>query len=56
MGASALAGIFAFRVFSHDDPVEVLGRSISQGAGNTREDAGRPDIGVLIQGLADGQS
>ena len=51
--AAADAGIFAFRVFADDDPVEFLAVHVAQRAGDAGQDAGRADIGVLIERLAD---
>ena len=51
--AAAHAGILAFRVLADDDPVQVLGLDIAQRALNAGQDAGRADIGVLVERLAD---
>ena len=50
------AGIFAFRVLADDDPVQVPGSPVPQGAQDTRQDAGGPDVCILIESLADGQA
>ena len=51
--AAALAGVLALRVLAHDHPVELLGRDLAQGAGDPGQDAGRADVGVLVERLAD---
>ena len=51
--AAADAGIFAFRVFADDHPVEFLAVNVAQRAGDAGQDARRADIGVLIERLAD---
>ena len=56
MRAAALAGILAFRVLAHDHPVQLLGRDIAQRAGDSGQDAGRADVGVLVERLADGEA
>ena len=53
MGAAALAGIFAFRVFTHDHPVQIAFAYVPQRGRHTRQNAGRADVGILIQTLAD---
>jgi hypothetical protein len=53
--ATADAGIFALRVFADDHPVEFLAVNVAQRAGDAGQDAGRTDIGVLIERLADRQ-
>jgi hypothetical protein len=54
--AAAAAGIFAFGVLAHDDPVEIADADIAQGRGHARQNLGRTDIGVLIKALADRQA
>ena len=54
MGAPALAGIFALAVLAHDHPVEVAGPDVAQRRDDAGQDAGRADVGVLIEALADG--
>ncbi len=49
--AAADPGIFAFRVFADDDPVEFWPVNVAQRAGDPRQDAGRPHIGILIERL-----
>ena len=53
MHAAADAGIFAFRVLAHDHPVELGPGDVAQRAGDAGQDAGRADIGVLVERLAD---
>jgi hypothetical protein len=53
---SAIAGIFALTVLADDEPVQSAGCEVAQGAADTRKDAGRPDIGVLVEALADRQA
>ena len=55
MGPPPDAGIFAFRVLADDDPVQVPGTPVAQGAPDTRQDAGGPDVCILIKSLADVQ-
>ena len=56
MRAATLAGIFAFGILANDHPVKILGRNAAQRAFDSRQDAGRADIGILIEGLADGEA
>ncbi len=56
MRAAALAGIFAFGILADDDPVEIVGRNARQRAPDAGQDAGRADIGILVEGLADGEA
>ena len=53
MRAAALAGVLALGVLAHDHPVELLGRDVAQRAGDPGQDAGRADVGVLVERLAD---
>ena len=53
--AAADAGILAFRVLAHDHPVELRAGDGPQRAGDARQDAGRAHVGVLVEGLADGE-
>ena len=53
MDAAADAGIFALGILAHDHPVELGPGDMAQRAGDARQDAGRPHIGVLIERLAD---
>ena len=58
MGAAALAGVFAFGVFSDDDPVEG-GGAVGDGCerwGYAAEDAGGTDVGVVLEGLDEGEA
>ena len=45
MGAPAVAGVFAFGVFAHDEPVEIAGPDVTQGGDDAGEDAGGADVG-----------
>ena len=56
MCASALAGVFTFGVFADDDPVEVTGARIAERGGDAAQDFGGADVGVLLEGLADGEA
>ena len=56
MHPAAAAGIFAFGVFTHDNPVEIAGADIPQRRGDAGQDPGRPDVGVLVKALADRQA
>ena len=56
MGTAALAGVFAFAVFTDDDPVEVAGAAVLEGRDCAPKDAGGADISVLLEGLADGKA
>ncbi len=56
MGAPADAGIFALAVLAHDHPVEITRPDIGERTGQAREDARRPDIGILVEALADLQA
>src|SRR6476646_5408035 len=47
------AGILTFRVLAHDHPVQLLGGHVAQRAGDAGQDPCRPDIGVLVERLAD---
>jgi hypothetical protein len=51
--AAADAGVFAFGVLAHDDPVEVFAAAGAQRALKPRQDAGRPHVRVLVEALAD---
>ena len=56
--AAALAGVFAFGVFTNDDPVEGGGfvGDGGQGWGYAAEDAGGADVGVVLEGLDEGEA
>ncbi|MNV29147.1 hypothetical protein D3C71_1203620 [compost metagenome] len=51
--AAAHARVFAFGVFAHDDPVQVLGRAALERRVDARQDARGPHVGVLIEPLTD---
>ncbi len=54
--AAADAGVLAFGVLAHDDPVQVLGLAALQRAVDAGQDARRAHIGVLVEALADLQA
>ena len=56
VGAPALPGVFALGVFADDDPVEVAGAGVAKGGGDAAEDFCGADVGVLLEGLADGEA
>jgi hypothetical protein len=55
MDAPADAGILPFRVLAHDHPVELLVGHVAQRRGDAGQHARRPDVGVLVERLADGE-
>ncbi len=55
MDAAADTGIFALGILADDDPVELRPGDVAQRRGDARQDAGRAHIGVLVEGLADGE-
>jgi len=58
VAAAAVAGVFPLGVFTHDDPVEFFSVFLAGGerGGDAVEDAGGADIGVLLEGLANGEA
>ena len=58
VAAAAVAGVFPLGVFADDDPVELASIFLAggEGGGDAVEDAGGTDIGVLLEGLADGEA
>lgn len=56
VGAAAVPGVLALRVLAHDHPVELALGAVGQGRGRAGKDAGAADVGVLLEGLADGQA
>ncbi len=54
--AATAAGIFAFGILAHDHPVEIADADIAQRRRDAGQDLGGPDIGVLVERLADGES
>ncbi len=56
VGAAAIAGIFAFGVLAHDDPVEIPRADPRQRRGDARQDLGRAHVGILVEALADRQA
>ena len=53
VGASALTGIFAFGVLPHDHPVQVAGATSLNGEVTPGRTRVGPDVGILVQALAD---
>jgi hypothetical protein len=51
--AAADAGVLAFGVLAHDDPVEVVRTAALQRRVDAGQDARRPHVGVLVEALAD---
>ena len=51
-----MPGIFALGVFADDDPVQVARTGVTEGGGDAAEDFGGADVGVLLEGLADGKA
>ncbi len=51
MGTSAHAGVFAFGVFAHDDPVQIFRGTTLQGRVNAGQDARGTYVGVLVKAL-----
>jgi hypothetical protein len=54
--AAALAGVLAFAVFADDDPVEIARLAVAQRGLGALEDACWSHVGVLLEGLADGEA
>lgn len=54
--AASLAGVLALAVLADDDPVQVAGAAVAQRRLGATEDLCRSDVGVLLEGLADGQA
>ena len=54
MRRPAVAGVLAFGVLAHDHPVEISARAVPEGRGGPAQDASGPDVGVLLEGLAEG--
>ena len=52
---AASAGILAFSVLAHDDPVEIITFDIAQRPGDARQQARRAHVGVLVERLTDRQ-
>lgn len=51
-----MAGVFAFAIFAHEDPVDAFSRiDCSQRGLDTREGFDGADIGVELHGTADGE-
>ena len=56
MRSTAHPGVLAFGVFTHDDPIEILGTTTFQGRVDARQYAGGSNVGVLIKTLANLQA
>ncbi len=56
VGPPALTGVLALGVFADDHPVKVARASIAQGRRDAAEEFGGANIGVLLEGLADGEA
>ncbi len=56
MRTTADAGIFALAVLAHDHPVDGTAELRPQRARQAGQQARRPDVGVLIEALADGEA
>lgn len=54
--APALPGVLAFAVLADDHPVQVAVVAFAEGGLRASEDAGGPDVGVLLERLADGEA
>lgn len=56
VGGATLAGILALRIFTDNNPVKVFGIVLQLGQGNRSafEHSRRPDVDVLVQGVAEG--
>jgi len=54
MHPPARPGIFTLGVLAHDHPVEIARTDTAQRPLDAGQEAGRADIGVLVEGLADG--
>jgi hypothetical protein len=50
------AGVLTFRVFAHDDPVQVFRRATLERAIDSRKNACWAHVGVLIESLANFQA
>ena len=56
MDPAADTRVFTFRVFAHDDPIQIVSATALQWAVDARQDSGRTHVGVLIKSLADLQT
>src|SRR3546814_13894532 len=54
--AATYARVFAFRVFTHDDPVKVVDGAALERCVDAGKNAGGTHIGVLIEALTDFQA
>jgi len=55
MASAAKTGVLTFRVFPDDNPIQVARLAVKERARDSRQKTRRPDIGVLIEAMADGQ-
>src|ERR1700686_2700886 len=53
VGATAVAGIFALTVLTHNHPIEITLFNPTQWAGDAAQNAGRTNVRILIEALAD---
>ena len=51
-----MAGVFTFGVLADYDPVEGTKGAVAQGGGNASEDPGGSHVGVLLEGLTEGEA
>jgi len=56
VAAASVAGVFAFGVLADDHPVQVSDLAVAERGLSSAEDFGGAYIGVLLQGLADGEA
>ncbi len=48
--------VFALGVLADNDPVEASAGAVAQGRGGAAQDAGGTHVGVLLEGLAEGEA
>ena len=53
--SASVAGVFAFAILPHDDPVEIVRAAFCKRRSNTPQDTGRTDVDVLVKRIADGK-
>jgi hypothetical protein len=53
---AAVPGVFTFGILADYHPIEVSAGAGSERGGSATEDPGRANIGVLLEGLADGET
>ena len=54
--ASALTGILALGILTNDHPVESIRGKVGKGRDRAAEHAGRPDVCILLEALANGKT